>query len=178
MFRRRSWRAWPSRLATQASDSLSFIAARPRAQAQAVLFDANGQEVGTATLVEEPDGLRIAISVDGLKPGRLGFHVHERGRCEGPDFKSAGDHFAPHGKEHGAENPDGPHAGDLPNLRVGSDGRGENETINPWLTLNGGDDSLMRPGGTSLIVLEQTDDYYTDPSGNTGARVACGVIRQ
>lgn len=146
-------------------------------RAEAVLVDSAGREVGTVTLVQEAEGVRIAVSVDGLEPGRLGFHIHENGRCDAPDFESAGGHFEPRDEQHGAENSDGPHAGDLPNLRVGPDGHGENETLNPLLSLSDGVASLTRQGGTSVIIHEGTDDYYTDPSGDAGARIACGVIR-
>lgn len=147
------------------------------ARAEAVLVDSAGEEVGTATLVQEAEGVRITVSVDGLEPGRRGFHIHEHGRCDAPDFESAGGHFAPGDQQHGTENPEGPHAGDLPNLRVGTDGQGENDTLNPLLSLSGDEASLMRPGGTSVIIHEGADDYYTDPSGDAGARIACGVIR-
>lgn len=147
-------------------------------RAEAVLVDATGRQVGGATLVQEVDGVRIAVSVEGLEPGRLGFHIHEHGRCDAPDFESAGGHLGPGAQQHGTENPEGPHAGDLPNLRVGADGRGENETLNPLLSLSEGEaSSVLRPGGTSVIIHEETDDYYTDPSGDAGARIACGVIR-
>lgn len=147
------------------------------ARAEAVLVDSAGREVGTATLIQEAEGVRITVSVDGLEPGRLGFHIHEHGRCDAPDFESAGGHFDPGDQQHGTENPEGPHAGDLPNLRVGTDGQGENETLNPLLSLSGGEASLTRSGGTSVIIHQETDDYYTDPSGDAGARIACGVIR-
>lgn len=150
--------------------------ANANGRAMAVLVDRNGQEVGTATLTEEPHGLRIAISVDGMEPGRLGLHVHEHGRCDPPDFESAGEHFSPFGNEHGAENAEGPHAGDLPNLRIDAEGRGENETLSPLLSLRAEETSVLRPGGAALIIHEGTDDYYTDPSGDAGDRIACGVI--
>lgn len=148
------------------------------ADATAVLVDRAGEQVGTAKLTEEAHGVRIVVSVDGLPAGRHGFHVHEAGHCDPPDFTSAGGHFAPDGRSHGMENPAGPHAGDLPNVRVGADGRGSGEVLNPRLTLEGSNGSLLQAEGTSLVIHEQEDDYYTDPSGDSGDRIACGVVRR
>jgi superoxide dismutase, Cu-Zn family len=139
--------------------------------------DAEGRTVGTALLTPERDGVRVVLSVSGLPPGPHGVHVHERGRCEGPDFQSAGAHFDPQGRQHGLSNPAGPHAGDLPNLEVGADGRGALTALARGATLTGtGPASLGRPGGTALVIHAGPDDQVTDPSGNSGARIACGVI--
>lgn len=151
--------------------------AAPLNGARAILRDANGMEVGVATLEQYRGSVRVNVSVQGLPPGKHGFHVHQVGRCDPPTFESAGEHFAPLGHEHGIENPDGPHAGDLPNLHVMSDGRGENDTLNPWLSLDPQSEAyVLRPGGTSIVVHAGADDYYTAPSGNSGARIACGVV--
>jgi superoxide dismutase, Cu-Zn family len=146
----------------------------PRAQ----LKDAQAKVVGTATLSEVPGGVRVTLRVNGLKPGEHGFHIHAVGKCEPPDFMSAGGHFNPYGKHHGLANPAGPHAGDFPNLEVGADGTGSLDTIDSLVTLKEGAYSLIQPGGTSLIIHADPDDEKTDPAGNSGARVACGRIER
>jgi Cu-Zn family superoxide dismutase len=146
--------------------------------ARAQLKDAQAKVVGTATLSEVPGGVRITLRVNGLKPGEHGFHIHEVGKCEPPDFTSAGAHFNPYGKHHGLANPDGPHAGDFPNLKVGANGTGSLATSDSLVTLKEGLNSLFRAGGTSLIIHVDPDDEKTDPAGNSGARVACGVIER
>ena len=146
--------------------------------ARAQLRDARANVVGTATLSELPGGVRVTLRVNGLKPGDHGFHIHAVGRCEPPDFTSAGAHFNPYGKHHGLANPDGPHAGDFPNLDVGADGTGSLDTTDSLVTLKEGPNSLFPPGGTPLIIHVDPDDEKTDPAGNSGARVACGVIER
>ena len=146
--------------------------------ARAQLKDAQAKVVGTATLSEVPGGVRVTLRVNGLKPGEHGFHIHAVGKCEPPDFMSAGAHFNPHAKHHGLANPQGPHAGDFPNLKVGADGAGSLDTIDSLVTLKEGPNSLIRPGGTSLIIHADPDDEKTDPAGNSGARVTCGVIER
>src|SRR5438132_1606063 len=137
--------------------------------ARAVLKDAQGKVVGTATLNEVPGGVRIAAQVRGLKPGMHGFHIHAVGKCEPPAFTSAGAHFNPHDKKHGHKNPEGAHAGDLPNLVVGSNGAGSLDAVAVGTTLND-------VTGLALVIHADPDDEMTDPAGNSGARVACGVI--
>jgi superoxide dismutase, Cu-Zn family len=144
--------------------------------ARAQLKDAKGKVVGSATLGEASDGVRITVQVSGFKPGEHGFHIHTVGKCEPPEFASAGAHFNPYGKKHGLDNPSGPHAGDFPNLKVEADGTGSLSTTDMLATLKEGPNSLFQPGGTSLIVHADPDDEKTDPTGNSGARVACGVI--
>jgi superoxide dismutase, Cu-Zn family len=145
---------------------------------RAQLKDAQAKVVGTATLSEVPGGVRVTLRVNGLKPGEHGFHVHAVGKCEPPDFMSAGGHFNPYGKRHGLANPAGPHAGDFPNLEVGADGTGSLDTIDSLVTLKEGANSLIQPGGTSLIIHADPDDEKTDPAGNSGARVACGGLER
>jgi Cu-Zn family superoxide dismutase len=146
--------------------------------ARAQLRDAQAKVVGSATLSELPGGVRVTLRMNGLKPGEHGFHIHAVGKCEPPDFTSAGAHFNPDGKQHGLANPDGPHAGDFSNLKVGADGTGSLDTIDSLVTLKDGRNSLFRPGGTSLITHADPDDEKTDPAGNSGARMACGVIER
>jgi len=146
--------------------------------ARVQLKDAQANVVGTAMLSEVPGGVRVTLRVNGLKPGEHGFHIHAVGKCEPPDFMSAGPHFNPYGKHHGLDNPAGPHAGDFPNLKVGADGTGSVDTTDSLVTLKEGPNSVFRSGGTSLIVHADPDDEKTDPAGNSGARVACGVIER
>jgi Cu-Zn family superoxide dismutase len=112
-----------------------------------------------------------------LPPGIHGFHIHESGVCESPAFETAGGHFNPFGKKHGLKNPDGPHAGDLPNLLVLPDGTVELTITVPGVTLRPGRNSLLRPEGASLVIHADPDDGKSDPAGNSGPRIACGIIR-
>ena len=153
-------------------------AARPEdpASARAILKDARGATVGTALLVAERDGVTIMLQVHDLSPGRHAFHVHAAGRCDPPDFQSAGPHLNPGGRKHGTRNPEGHHLGDLPNVEVSASGRGEASALVRGATLAGGPGSLLGPQGTSLVVHEKPDDEMTDPAGNAGPRIACGVV--
>lgn len=149
--------------------------------------DVAGRTVGTALLTPAADGVQVVLSVNGLPAGTHGFHIHMNGVCDPsppPDsvgrvepFRTAGPHFNPTSRQHGFENPAGYHRGDLRNVEVGADGRGGGSSVALGATLTGGGpNSLRKPGGTSLIVHASADDYRTDPSGNSGARIACGVI--
>jgi superoxide dismutase, Cu-Zn family len=151
-------------------------AVHPRAQAE--LKDAQGKTVGTARLTQLKKGVRILLSVRGLPAGTHAFHIHNAGQCEAPDFKSAGGHFNPEGKKHGMKNPDGPHAGDMPNITVTATGRGRASVLNTRVTLGDGANSLFHDGGTSIVIHEKADDEMTDPAGNAGNRIACGVIEK
>lgn len=146
-------------------------------KASALLVDARGKKVGTANLSEVEGGVRVELEAAGLSPGPHGFHIHKAGDCHGPDFRSAGGHFNPFNRKHGLENPGGAHAGDLPNLVAGEDGTARADVVAKGVTLRPGPASLLRPGGTSLVIHERADDGKTDPDGNAGGRVACGVIR-
>jgi len=149
----------------------------PPATAKATLVNTEGQKVGEATLTETPEGVKIVMQVENLPPGEHAFHVHEKGACGTPDFASAGGHFNPFGKHHGMKNPAGPHAGDLPNVVVGPDGKAKVEAVAKLVTLKEGEkNSLFQPGGTSLVIHANPDDNMTDPAGNAGPRIACGVI--
>lgn len=150
----------------------------PEDAATVRFVDAQGQPVGSAVLTEAEDGVRVNVNVRGLPPGVHGLHVHENGVCDPPGFTTAGAHYDPAGRQHGTENPQGPHAGDLPNLTVGADGAGELETVARGLSLKSGTSPLLKRGGTALVIHAAADDYRTDPSGNSGARIACGVITE
>jgi Cu-Zn family superoxide dismutase len=144
--------------------------------ATAQIVDAQGQAVGSANLVQLGDAVRIVIEAKGLPPGMKGVHIHETGKCEGPGFTTAGGHFNPEGKQHGALNPQGMHAGDLANITIGSDGTGRLETTTKQVSLVGGPSMLLDADGSALVIHAAPDDFTTDPTGNSGARIACGVI--
>ena len=137
--------------------------------ARAQLKNAQGAIVATATLQDAPGGLRIMLKASGLTPGAHGFHIHAIGTCEPPAFTSAGGHFNPQKRKHGHKNPEGAHAGDLPNLTARADGTGSLETTAAGVALND-------IAGLALVIHADPDDETTDPTGNAGARVACGVI--
>jgi superoxide dismutase, Cu-Zn family len=144
--------------------------------AKAEFRNARGEVLGRAVLTEAPYGVTFAVEVSSLPPGRHGFHIHEVGRCDPPDFASAGGHFDPRGKRHGLMTVHGPHVGDLPNLVAGPDGVARAEIYLTHATLGAGSNSLFHPNGTALIIHASPDDERTDPGGNAGARIACGVI--
>lgn len=142
-------------------------------RAQADLRTPSGENVGTA-IAEEIDGaIRVMVEAKGLPAGSHGTHVHTTGKCEAPDFASAGGHWNPTDHQHGKENPAGPHAGDMPNLNIGSDGRDRTIFTLPRGTFA----ELMDADGAALVIHATADDYRTDPSGNSGARIACGVFQ-
>ncbi|UVI29252.1 superoxide dismutase family protein [Paenibacillus spongiae] len=143
------------------------------------IINTKGETIGLARLTEQVDGVHIKIEASKLSPGKHGFHVHEYGLCEGPDFKTAGAHLNPEGRQHGFLNSKGSHDGDLPNLEVGPEGTAKAEFVDNRMTLaKSKPNSLLKQGGTSLVIHEGADDYRTDPAGNSGARIACGVIKQ
>ncbi len=145
--------------------------------ASAAIIDARGVPVGTAIVVKpkKRDALQISIDVNGLSPGEHGIHIHMIGLCESPKFASAGGHWNPMGKMHGMNNANGNHSGDLPNLLVNAKGRGKLkfEIAKGQFAGNGG---LMDDDGSAIVIHAQTDDQRTDPSGNSGDRIACGVF--
>jgi len=144
--------------------------------AVAELKNTAGQSVGTARFTQAGNVVRIVVEVKGLPPGPHGVHVHAVGKCDPPDFASAGGHFNPLNKQHGALNPQGSHAGDLPNLTVAPDGTGRMETTTEQLTLGSGPTSVWDADGSALVVHANADDFKTDPTGNSGGRIACGVL--
>lgn len=147
--------------------------------ASAVLLDPNGNRLGTAELIQTPnDAVLIRLDVELLEPGPHGFHIHETGECLAPDFSSAGGHFAPRGRSHGIMHAHGEHAGDLLNLHVPASGSVQTERLARHVTLvPGAAGFLFDDDGSALVIHGGADDYRSQPSGDAGARVACGVIR-
>lgn len=145
-------------------------------QATAELKNAKGDAVGTANFWEDADGVRIAIQVQGISAGKHGIHLHAVGKCDPPHFTTAGGHFNPGGKKHGLNTSDGPHAGDLLNLEVAGDRTGRLQYVTKLVTLGAGPNSLSGANGSALVVHANPDDEITDPTGNAGSRIACGVI--
>lgn len=161
--------------------SLVFVGCLAAAAAQAetakaTLKDASGKEVGQAQLVQTPRGVLIKLSLKGAAAGDHAFHVHAVGKCE-PPFTSAGGHFNPGAKKHGIEAAEGAHAGDMPNLHVPAGGELVIEIANPMISLvKGRSNSVFDADGSALVIHAAADDYKSDPAGNSGDRIACGVI--
>jgi superoxide dismutase, Cu-Zn family len=144
-------------------------------KASAVLKDVNGKEVGRAELTNTPSGVLIRLDLSGIPQGDHAFHVHAVGKCDAPDFKSAGAHFNPDETKHGLMNAEGPHAGDMPNLHVPESGKLAVEVLDELLTLDA-EHALLDEDGSALIIHADADDYRTDPAGNAGDRIACGIV--
>lgn len=160
-------------MALAGCSTMDNFSASPLAEAQ--LTRANGVPVGTAQLVSDGSTLSLAMVATGLEPGAHGFHLHTTGRCEGPDFKSAGGHLNPLNREHGSLNPEGKHVGDMPNLEVGTS-RTASTTIDIGPDTAAYRNYLFDADGTAIVIHAGPDDYRTDPAGDAGSRVACGVL--
>ena len=135
----------------------------------------DGKDVGTVTVTRAGANLNFALKLNGLSPGTHAIHIHAVGKCDPPDFASAGPHLNPANKKHGSKNPEGPHAGDLPNLEISKDGKLDT-TISASGVAPSGNGGLLDGDGASLVIHAGPDDYATDPSGNSGGRIACAVI--
>ena len=179
--RRMTW-AFPMQLVLALALQSAVLASRARAQqsdaARAVLRDSAGAQVGSVTLTQAPAGVLLRVELTAGPAGVHAFHVHDVGKCEGPGFQSAGGHWNVTRKQHGFLNAAGPHSGDAPNAHVPEGGRLSFELLLPGVQLAQSDAALLDANGAALVLHAGPDDYRTDPAGNAGARIACGVIER
>lgn len=157
--------------------TIAAVSASGASHATATIVDGIGSTIGWANLTEDSTGrLHLNVQVEGLSPGLHGVHLHATGQCVGPAFTSAGGHHNPLSLQHGLDNPAGAHAGDLPNLRVNEAGRGHLDVTSDGATLSIGPTTLFDADGSAIVIHANEDDQITNPTGNSGARIACGVI--
>ncbi len=156
--------------------TLLAFTTRSEAKTKVELKDAQDNPVGYVILWDKGTGVGLELHLHSLTSGEHAIHFHQVPKCETPDFRSAGGHFNPEGKKHGFDNPDGHHAGDMTNFKVDGEGKAEVRLEDKDVTLKDGPHSLFSNGGTAIVIHAKADDYKTDPSGNSGDRVACGVI--
>ena len=157
------------------SSAFSASAQKP---VKAELHDGQGTSVGTAEFSPAAQGVSIRLNLTNLPPGVHGIHIHAAAKCEGPAFTTAGGHLNPDMKHHGLENPEGPHAGDIPNITVGAQGTLMTTIVAPGVTMGDDPHSIFSNGGTAIVIHAMADDLKSDPAGNSGPRIACGVINK
>ena len=145
-------------------------------RATVLFYDARGEQVASATLRQDGDDVELDVTVTALPAGTHGIHFHDVGRCDAPDFTTAGGHFNPAARAHGLDNPAGAHNGDLPNLVVDATGKGHWTAQTSRVSLAAGAGNVFDANGTALVIHAAADDQKSDPSGNSGARIACGVV--
>ena len=143
--------------------------------AYARLVDRDGALKGRASARQMGDGVHVTVALENVAPGTYAVHVHAKGACTPPDFTSGGPHWNPESRQHGKDNPAGPHKGDLPNVTIGADGRGNVSSHIAGVTMTGSN-ALLDADGAALVLHVGSDDYRTDPTGNAGGRAACGVF--
>jgi Cu-Zn family superoxide dismutase len=161
-----------------ATDGQSRGAAGPAGPSATVeINDASGSLRATGSLKQRADGIAVHVEAHGMKPGSYGIHVHTVGQCSGAGFTAAGGHWNPTGKQHGRDNPMGAHEGDLPNLVIGANGSGVLDFTIAGGSLTTGPSALLDADGAAIVIHAAADDYKTDPSGNSGARTACGIVQ-
>jgi Cu-Zn family superoxide dismutase len=161
---------------TATTDSPAAAAAVPDPSVTATMRDASGRELGALTLTDAAGGISVSGTLRGLPPGEHGLHLHMIGRCDAPTFESAGEHWNPTSRQHGSENPQGPHLGDLPNVTVGADSTATVQGTTAGGSLRGTTDMLLDSDGAAVMIHTSRDDLKTDPSGGSGARIACGAV--
>ena len=155
---------------------LTITALPSAAKTKVAVKDAQGKDVGTIMLWQQGPGVGLQLHLHDLPPGEHAIHFHQNPKCDAPDFKSAGPHFTPDAKKHGLENPEGHHAGDMQNFTVDAKGKADAKLEDKDVTLGDGAHSLFSNGGTAIVIHAKADDMKTDPSGNSGDRIACGVV--
>ena len=165
-------------ITTALAFSLAISASAQKDPVKVQLNNAQGQSVGTAELSPAAQGVSIKLNLMNLPAGEHAIHVHQTAKCEAPGFTTAGGHLNPDMKHHGLQNPEGPHAGDMPNFTVAADGTAKATVVAPGITMGDDSHSIFSNGGTALVIHEKADDMKSDPAGNAGARIACEKIKK